>query len=272
MKNRIICICGLFLFLLVSCTEIPVVIPMVQVPDGDRKVLIEEFTGVNCNNCPNGSKIIEEMIAEIGEKVVAISIHHGPFAVAIEGTQNDLKSTSEYGKSIIELMGKGPLGYPAAVVNRAVVGSKLFPKKDEWKSLVIDELKKPAQVSIFINHSFDEASRNIDVALNVLPLEEGLEDLNVTLVITESGVIDAQRLPDYSIQKDYVHNHVLRDVLGNPKGQLVDRPYNSGVPIEIKMATYHVNPEWKVENCKLIAIVHHKDNSNEVIQVEEVHL
>ena len=91
-------------------------------------------------------------------------------------------------------------------------------------------------------------------------------------MITESGVIDAQRLPDYSIQKDYVHNHVLRDVLGNPKGQLVDRPYNSGVPIEIKMATYHVNPEWKVENCKLIAIVHHKDNSNEVIQVEEVHL
>ena len=119
--------------LLGACKEKPVIIPDFSVPKGDRNVLIEEFTGVRCVNCPNGAKIIEEMVAEFGDRVVPISIHHGFFAKPLKQSKSDLNCHCGYGDAVTETLGKGPIGYPAAVINRQKLGSKLFPNKNEWE-------------------------------------------------------------------------------------------------------------------------------------------
>jgi len=40
-----------------------------------RHVLVEEFTGVQCVNCPQGSQLIENLINTHGERLIAVSIH-----------------------------------------------------------------------------------------------------------------------------------------------------------------------------------------------------
>ena len=52
-----------------------------------KKVLIEEFTGVRCVNCPEGSEKIETLLAIHGERLVAVSIHAGFFATAFSGEE-----------------------------------------------------------------------------------------------------------------------------------------------------------------------------------------
>jgi hypothetical protein len=46
----------------------------VQAPEA-KHVVIEEFTGVRCPNCPQGHQIISAIKAANPEKVVAVSFH-----------------------------------------------------------------------------------------------------------------------------------------------------------------------------------------------------
>ena len=48
----------------------------VQTPE-PRNVLIEEITGVSCNNCPAGHVILENLITSTGGHVIGVSYHIG---------------------------------------------------------------------------------------------------------------------------------------------------------------------------------------------------
>lgn len=107
-------------FLLSACEEIPPTLnPVDPNPGGGgampRKVLIEEFSGVKCVNCPAGSEAIENLIKIYGDQLIAISIHAGFFAPPYAESKYDFRSAD--GTNLLSYLGE-PLGYPTAVVNR----------------------------------------------------------------------------------------------------------------------------------------------------------
>ena len=82
MINRIYTWKAILLFtivFLVSCEEQKKVIEPF-VPSGNRVVLIEEFTGKGCTQCPKGSRELENLLTLFPDNLVAVSIHAGPFA------------------------------------------------------------------------------------------------------------------------------------------------------------------------------------------------
>lgn len=49
-----------------------------------KRVLIEDFTGQRCVNCPNASEMIESLQEQYGaENVIAVGIHSGPFSKTV---------------------------------------------------------------------------------------------------------------------------------------------------------------------------------------------
>ena len=46
----------------------------------ERGVLLEDFTGQACVNCPNATEEIHELQEHYGDKVVAVGIHSGQFS------------------------------------------------------------------------------------------------------------------------------------------------------------------------------------------------
>lgn len=51
-----------------------------------KRVLIEDFTGQRCVNCPNASEMIESLQEQYGaENVIAVGIHSGPFSKTASG-------------------------------------------------------------------------------------------------------------------------------------------------------------------------------------------
>ncbi len=50
------------------------------VPSGNRVVLLEEFTGKGCTNCPKGSRELENLLTQFPNNLVAVSLHAGFFA------------------------------------------------------------------------------------------------------------------------------------------------------------------------------------------------
>ena len=52
----------------------------------NRVVLIEDFTGQNCINCPAAHEVIEPLQMQYPDNVVAVSIHAGAFGIPVDRT------------------------------------------------------------------------------------------------------------------------------------------------------------------------------------------
>ncbi|MBK8282605.1 MAG: hypothetical protein IPK94_21325 [Saprospiraceae bacterium] len=80
MQNGLFYIAVIFQCCLYSCIEVPVVLPTGSDPTTNQttqNVLIEEYTGVRCQNCPAGAQLLEELKTIHGDQLIVLSIHGG---------------------------------------------------------------------------------------------------------------------------------------------------------------------------------------------------
>ena len=71
------------IFATVACQEVDPNDRLIYVKPAEvgRAVLIEDYTGQECVNCPNGTNAINSIVETYGEKnVIAVGIHSGPLA------------------------------------------------------------------------------------------------------------------------------------------------------------------------------------------------
>lgn len=265
----------LFLSLLVvtlsfyGCEEIP---PVIEPCKTNRIVLVEEFTGVQCVNCPAGSDRITQLIAQNPGKIVAVSIHAGFFAKPINPTDEDFKTTET--ESLDNLL--GPVnGWPAATINRKLYSNEnqLVLGLSSWAGYIGSELCYPGPVDININSSFNATSKEatINISLtptNTVPLDE---DVSLTVMITESNIEAPQVTPDGTVN-DYKHKHLMRKMLTSINGTKVQ---TAGSPINAYSTefTYGLPDHWDAENCHVVAFIHYSGSSKkDVLQAAEAHL
>ena len=259
--------------LLFACEEIPPVVtpaspgdPTLESPVQDQlsQVLIEEFTGVRCVNCPAGSAAIEDLLAIYGERLAAISIHAGFFADPSTEIPLDLQTPD--GDAILNLLGE-PLGYPTAVINRtAFVGGDLQTGSGDWAGIIAQELSREALIKIDLRTDYDAAERRLTIDTEYFVEADFTgQALNYTVLITESDVIGPQDTPDGGVVDDYSHQHVLRDVLTNAGGEPLGTDFGPGDSVE-KSVTYTLPEDWQVDHLEVVAFVHRGGGEIGVVQ------
>jgi len=116
--------------------------------DSDRVVLIEEFTGVRCANCPAGAELAEQLAKQYKGQVIIVSIHSGAFSIPYPDAEN---FKIDEGIEIENLLGKAA-GYPSAAINRTLFDgeSRLIIPSTKWSNYIKSELEKPTSVKINI--------------------------------------------------------------------------------------------------------------------------
>ncbi|MBI5916345.1 MAG: Omp28-related outer membrane protein [Bacteroidetes bacterium] len=266
------------IFLLHACEEIPPVVTgsMGQggggtpVDDQKRQVLIEEFTGVRCVNCPAGSALIEDLLAQNGERLVAVSIHAGEFSPPYSTSQYDFRTAA--GDQILSYVGE-PFGYPTAVVNRRKFDGQfdLQLGQGDWAGYIAEEKTLLPKVRIDIAPDFDNGTRELTAKVTLFVDETiGDPDVRLSIMITESGIQDAQLTPASSTpDPNYIHKHVLRGMMTNYDGAPISEALNAGAEIE-QTYTLTLPDEWKEENCKIVAFISLAGASKDVLQAHEV--
>ena len=108
MNNRIT---TLFIFGLLAFSGLAQTI--VSTAPEDKKVILEEFTGIHCVFCPQGHAIAQAIQDNNPGEVFLINIHVGSFAVPGAG-EPDFRTP--FGSAIANQ--SGLIGYPAGTVNR----------------------------------------------------------------------------------------------------------------------------------------------------------
>lgn len=276
MKNLCAFFFTIVLFCL-SCQEIP---PIVgdgpydpPPPPNDRYVLMEEFTGVGCVQCPAGSIAIEELLALHGDNLIAVSIHAaGNFSVPFPQNQYDFRTTE--GSALFNYL--GPSGFPTASVNRKKFEGQpsLNLRKKEWAGYILEELSLVPIVALDLNADYDETNRQVQVSVAISPYKLiDNPDVRLSVLFTEDNIVDHQITPESSpdTEADYVHRHVLRGMATPYDGIQLTENLNVGTTVT-KSFNYTIPAEWVDKNVKIIAFLSLAGEEKDVLEAREIHL
>ncbi|MBF90850.1 MAG: hypothetical protein CMP75_03700 [Flavobacteriales bacterium] len=240
---------------------------IVQSEDVDRKILIEDFTGHKCQNCPEAAEEIHNIQNTFPNQVVAIAIHAGYFSEPNSPQAPYLTTDfrTEGGDEIHDFF--GPQSYPNGMVNRSGYPSDFLSNYTDWGNMVGSLTGSTAKVRMDISYTIN--GNEMTVYVSTQAKASFAAGHNVVVCITEDHIIDWQTVEGQGNVSDYEHNHVLRDVVGSTWGQDVGE-LSTGDEVT-NTFTCIIDPVWKLNNCNIVAYVYHTLNY-EVVQVEEIHI
>lgn len=246
--------------LFTSCDEVKederyIEMPMVE---AQRTVLLEDFTGQKCINCPTAHEVIHDIVKQYGEDAVAaVAIHPGGNALVIDHTEslgNNGLGTEE-GAKVAALSGIDAVSsLPQGNINRT--GLVDYPT---WASNVRAALESSSLLSVegAVSGDVTDLTRR-EVSLKVISVENFVGKINVWIV--EDNVVGRQRMPDGSNNREYVHNHVFRKSVTPVEGESLT--IQKAIVFE-KTYELEFEPLWDTPNCKAVVFFTRSDGSVE---------
>ena len=219
-----------------------------------RVVLLEEFTGQSCPNCPSAHALTANLLDDYPEQLVAVSIQAGPLAGALEIPD---------GSDIYSLFNVS--SQPQGMINRAVFDrNREWHGTGFWRGFVEEEIAKDAGVAIEAEIDYNASTRGLNIQGKATLLNDFADDLKITVMLTESGIV----APQSNGGSDYVHNHVLRDVVTDFSGDLIEIGNFTDDEATFNLNTTLAN-EWEESNMKVVVFIHEFENSDYVLQAFE---
>ena len=241
-----------------------------------RKILLEDFTGWACVNCPRASDEIHKLQETYGGHVVAIGIHSGFFADPNLGGGPDFRT--DVG---LELGGNGTsstgffdiVEQPMGVINMRNKNGDYRIGDAYWSKEIYDILSvnKFADIDININLDYDDASGELGISINSKLMTDLNSKLKLAVYIIENN-IDGKQKDGSDVIDHYSHKHVLRAGVNGTWGDEIstDIPVHEGAIFNNEY-TYTLDDEWDSSNCAVIAFIYNSETL-EVIQAEETEL
>ena len=222
------------------------------VPSGHGKtVLIKDFTGVRCVNCPAAAEAVHELQHEIGEDhVIIMSVHAGYLAQPV-GQFPDFttpEGTAWYGDN-----SSNPL---FSVDHVALTdGNTLYVEQVDTP--LSDALAEQQTFEIFTAVSYDEESRLLNMEADVVAVAEVDGDFHVTMCILEDSIVGRQVVPG-GVDTAYVFRNVFRGTVNGADG---DTFFNGQVYLNdeyIYKYSIELDPAYNDDQCYFMAYVYDK--------------
>jgi len=234
-----------------------------------RKILIEDFTGHTCGNCPAAANVLHQIHELYGDKVISMGVHAGFFAEPTFAQPADYRTVT--GNELDAYFGNSSAGLPNGLVNRMTIESNPIVQYNNWSSLATTLLAEAPQAWLKITNTWDPASRNLSTSVKTSILQPISDSLNIAYYLVEDSIMSPQK--DYSIPEgiieNYYHRHVLRGAMSGTwgTGLAAGTAFSTGQEFTTT-ANFTLPAEWDASHVSVIAVLYHA-NSKEVVQTEE---
>ena len=266
--------------------------PLANVDDGGcisfvKNVLIEDFTGHLCPNCPDAAIELTTINGIYGDQIIGMALHvTKSFArpwTASQAPAFQYDFRTKWGDDWDAFYTISDAGLPRGMINRIGYPNEHGLGMNEWAGAVSLELEKAIDFGIRINPS------SSSIAITSVPLNDINGNYNLVICLTESNIINWQKDGGDNVS-DYEHNHVLRTVLVDQElsnstsyiaGQQIEKTINYNLTdLEQFNIDYSTNTAelgngnsggWNANNMSVIAYIYNT-NTKEIVQVEEAHL
>ena len=202
----------------------------------NRNVIIEEFTGRGCGYCPDGHRIANELMAANPGRLWAVNIHAGGYAQTSYPNMITQDGNTIHGGFNIS-------GYPTGVVNRTTAAGQ---DRGQWANTANNQLNQVSECNIGGMAVVNPETRVATITVEVYYTGNSSVDQNfLTVAMLQDSILGSQSdygnfNPTQWIGNQYVHTHILRDVIsqsawGDPispttQGTLITQTYEYLIP------------------------------------------
>lgn len=213
-----------------------------------KTVLIKDFTGVRCVNCPAAAEYVHNLQHQLGEDHIFImSVHAGYLAQPLGQFPDFL---TDEGTEWYNNHDSNPL---FAVDHVALTdGNTLLAEQID--APVAAALEENQSFEIMVTPNYDETSRQLNVGVKAVALADKEGAFSITACLVEDHIIGWQTIVG-GVDREYDFRNVLRGTLNGAYGDIfesiqveADETFNFNYSTEL-------NADYNADNCYLMVYI-----------------
>jgi thiol-disulfide isomerase/thioredoxin len=129
-----------------------------------QKVLIEDFTGHRCGNCPRAHEKLHQILSLYGNKVIGMALHSGFFAMPLPPNYPADFRTTEADEIANTF---GVTQWPIGMVNRTEYNGSLLLSHDAWTEAVEALIQQQPKAYISVQPTYNSISSKVDASISI---------------------------------------------------------------------------------------------------------
>jgi len=225
----------------------------------NKKVVLEEFTGIHCVYCPDGHTIAQNIQNNNTGNAFIINIHTGGYA---NPGANEPDFRTPFGSAIAAQ--SGLVGYPAATVNRTNFpgleqGSSgtTAMSRNSWTSAANTTLSQSSDVNVGVEAEIDVQTNTIIVHVEAFYTANSTQSTNkLNVALLQNNTLGPQT--GGNMGNEYNHMHRLVWLLTGQWGEIINTT-TEGTFID-ETYTYDIPDDYngvpvKIEDLEVVAFV-----------------
>ena len=225
----------------------------------NKNVLIEEFTGVQCNSCPQGHIEIANLLAAYPNRVFAASMHS-----AATGHTNPYPGDEDLRRAFPDLL------YPQTDVNALPEGvlsrRKWANNKEEfifWPNAGYKEpidscaniiMNEPSPFNIGIQAVYDTVNKVLHVVSQVYTTAAASGTFRLNVYFIQSNIFVSQ-LNGSTVIPNYNEKHVYREMLTPTWGATMSSGASKGNVFNSALTYSNVTKNYKMQDVEAIVFI-----------------
>lgn len=240
----------------------------------DRKVLLEDYTGHTCVNCPTAAMLSQNLKNLYGDRLIVMAVHAGYFARPQSAPFN-ADYRSQAGEAWDQFFNISANGNPNALINRLKNNTFWHFPPGNWATKVAEAMESEAAAKIELSANYNTTSRKLDITAKTTFLTALQGNFKLQVCLVEDSLVSAQRNNDPNagptpVIAEYVHRHVLREAVNGIWGdQILSNPQAGNSATKTYQLT--LPAAYKHQHCSVVVFVYDAE-TYEVLQVEDKHL
>jgi hypothetical protein len=238
-------------------------------------VLLEEYTGHWCGNCPDAARQAKKLDSVYAEKLHVMAIHAGFFAQPRNNPDGSFSADFRSAAGdFLDNKFKVSESVPKGLINRGRFGgnSVALLASSSWQGKITELLAKPDPGFTLYLHPYFEDSLKQFYAITHVKMRSAISTpVRLALYLLEDSIVNWQLDYGNTVQRNpnYLHRHMLRDAFTPVGGSEAPgpAPYAPG-----KIATGRwvcsLRDGIEKKHCSVVAVVYRADN-DEILQATE---
>lgn len=230
--------------------------------DGKMVVLLEDYTGVKCVNCPAAGELTQQLQEQYGKHLVVLGVHPKSNLQNPSGGFPDFRTDEGHEwNNYFQIS-----SYPNGTVNRAgVIGSA------EWSAAVAGVMGSDAPIRLIIKDEYDAVTRELKLSIHSKFLRDVSGDVRLTVCMMEDSIVGKQITPS-GVDTAYMHRHVFRGTAdGQQWGRQLDNTATT-ISAERNFVTnmkFTVNEAYNAEQFYIVAFISNDEDKTVLMTAEK---
>lgn len=250
-----------------------------------KNVFLEDFTGVQCPNCPSAHEAIKALEEEYKGRFVSVGLYKdglgltAPLDKSGHLTKDDFRTPLS--NAIDQTVYNGQASsLPMAGIDRVKYNNQLLMNYTVFSPAVSARLTVPSPLNIEATSAYNTTDSLLTVKITFTFTQPLTKGVYFTAGIVQDSIIDVQE-KGLQIIDNYQHDHVFRGLISGTSaggtllpfsnfyepGRVFVRTLRVKLPEYLRAQSQYLKTEYiRPEHCKVFIIAHHNEGTSEILQ------